>query len=65
MRKGPKVKFGKDIEGNFSFTCDWRENPDEVMEAVDKELAQYGLEVVSHESDGDFYAFSILPIKKK
>ena len=64
MRKGAKVKFNKDMEGNFSFSCDWKENPSDVMEAVDKELAQHGLEVVSHESDGDFYAFSIMKIKE-
>ncbi len=64
MRKGTKVKFDKEGSGNFNFHVDWKENPADVMEAVDKELKQYGLEVVSHESDGDFYAFSILPIKK-
>lgn len=64
MRKGPKVKFDKDGSGNFHFSVGWKENPDDVMEAAGKELAKYGLEVVSHESDGDFYAFSIKKIKK-
>ena len=65
MRNGPKVKYNKDMEGNFQFSADWNDNPMEVMEAVSKELAQYGLEVVNHENDGDFFAFSILPIKVK
>lgn len=65
MRKGAKVKYSKDSSVNFHFSVDWKENPSDVMEAVGKELAQHGLEVVSHESDGDFYAFSIMKIKKK
>jgi len=65
VRKGAKVKFTKDGGGNFHFSVDWKENPSDVMEAVGKELAQHGLEVVSHESDGDFYAFSIQPTKVK
>lgn len=66
MRNGPEVKFNKDMEGNYQFSADWNDNPMEVMEAVSKELAQYGLEVVNHESiGGDFFAFSILPIKSK
>jgi len=63
MRNGPKVKYKED-EGNFGLSFDWNDNPMEVMEAVSKELAQYGLEVVNHENDGDFFAFSIQKIKK-
>jgi len=65
MRKGPKVKFTKDGEGNFDFSCDWRDTPGDVMEAVHIRLKEFGLEVFSHESDGDFEGFSIRPIKKK
>lgn len=64
MRNGPKIKFNKEGEGNFQLSADWNDNPMEVMEAVSKELAQYGLEVVNHENNGDFFAFSIVKIKK-
>lgn len=64
MRKGPKVKRDKDGAGNYDFHVDWADNPEAVMEAVDRELKQHGLEVVTHESDDDCYAFSIQPMKK-
>ena len=64
MREGAKVKFGKDGSGNFDFSCDWKENPAGVMEAVNAQLKEHGLEVINHASDGDFYAFSIRKIKK-
>jgi hypothetical protein len=63
MRKGPKVKRDKDGAGNYDFHVDWADNPAAVMEAVDRELKQHGLEVVTHDSDDDSYAFSIQPIK--
>lgn len=65
MRKGAKVKYNKDGFGNFQFSIDWRDNAISVMEVVDFHLREYGLEVSRHESDGDYYGFSILPVKKK
>lgn len=65
MRKGAKIKFNKEGEGNFQFSCDWRDNPIAVMEVVDAHLKEHGLEIVTHESDADYYGFSILPIKVK
>jgi len=65
MRKGPKVKFDKDMEPNFDFHVDWAASTDTVMEAVHKELKRFGLEVLAHNSDGDYGAYTIRPIKVK
>lgn len=65
MRKGPKIKFNKGGEGNFQFSIDWRDNPIAAMEVVDAHLKEHGLEIITHESDGDYYGFSIVPIKGK
>jgi len=62
MREGKKYEISED---NADVIADWKDNPQDVMEAVDKELRQYGLEVVTHSTDGDYYAFSIEPIEKK
>jgi len=64
MKKGAKVKFDKEGSGNFDFSCDYRDTPNEVMEAVNTQLKEHGLEVINHESYSDFYAFSIKKIKK-
>lgn len=64
MKTGTKVKYDKDGFGNFGFQCDHDENPFEVMETVSDQLKKFGLEVVSHESESDYYAFTIRKIRK-
>ncbi len=44
---------------NCDFTVDWKERPDAVMHSVNATLARFGLEVINHETGGDFHAFSI------
>ena len=57
MKKGADF----DWEGtNEALTFDWKENPGEVMEKIDRRLQELGFEVVSHETESDFYAFSIV-----
>ena len=65
MKKGPKVKFDQYGSGNFQFAIDWRDDPIAVMEVVDAHLKEHGLEIVTHESDADWYGFTIRPIKAK
>lgn len=65
MRKGPKFKLNKEHEANCDATCDWKDNPEMVLETVDSLLKKHGLEIVTHETFGDYYAFSILPLKGK
>jgi len=64
MREGAKFELDKDEEPNANIIVDWNDNPNDVMEAVNWEIQRYGLEVVVHETDGDYYAFSIQPIKQ-
>lgn len=59
MKKGPDFDFGEG-KANADLTFDWKENPGDVMEKVDKRLQELGFEVVSHETESDFYAFSIV-----
>lgn len=62
MKIGPDFDFEGMSEDTFTF--DWKENPEMVMEEVDKRLQKLGFEVVSHETENDFYAFSIQRIRK-
>lgn len=64
MRTGPKVKHDAQGVGNYDFQCDHAETPDDVMQGVHLRLKEFGLEVVSHASDGDYYAYSIRKIRK-
>lgn len=64
MRTGPKVKHDAQGVGNYDFQCDHAETPDDVMQSVHLRLKEFGLEVVSHESDSDYYAYSIRKIRK-
>ena len=59
MKKGAAFNFDTD-GGNADLTFDWKEDPGTVMEKVDKVLQALGYEVVSHETESDFYAFSIV-----
>lgn len=63
MKKGPEFNF-KDTDSNADLTFDWKENPGDVMEKVDKFLQSLGYEVVSHETQSDFYAYSIKRIRQ-
>lgn len=56
------VKVGKKFEdgGSADFVVDWKDNPVAVMEEVARKLADLGFEVHSHDTLGDFYAFSIV-----
>lgn len=64
MRKGARIKYDKDGIGNFQFSVDCRDNPLKVMEVVDHYLKEHGLEIITHESDADYYGFTIKKIKK-
>jgi sugar phosphate isomerase/epimerase len=55
---------GIDFEGNADLIFDWVELPNAVIEGVARRLADFGLEVTSHETNGDFHAFSISKIKR-
>ncbi len=61
MRKGPDFDF-ETVTGDGTF--DWKESGGEILKIVDDALQKHGLEVVTHETESDFYAFSIQPIKK-
>ena len=63
MKKGPDFNFEED-GANADLTFDWKENPGDVMEKVDKVLQALGYEVVSHETQSDFYAYSIKRIRQ-
>lgn len=60
MKKGPDFDFEEHSSDESMFTFDWKENPGAVMEKVDEILQKLGYEVVSHETESDFYAFSIV-----
>ncbi len=64
MREGAEVIYDDKDMGNYDFQFDHSENPMEVMRTVDKHLRAHGLEIVSHETNADYYAFSIQPVKK-
>jgi hypothetical protein len=40
-------------------TVDWKDNPNEVLEKVNKQLAEHGLEIVSIDTGSDMYAWYI------
>jgi hypothetical protein len=51
--------------GNADFVSDHADTPDLVMEQVAREIAKFGLVVNSHETRGDFYAFSMYEIIRR
>ena len=59
MREGQPYydENGDSTEVDIEF--DWKARPDEIMELVDAALKSHGLVLVSHETESDFYAFSI------
>jgi len=65
MRKGPKIKVDKNGYSNVDLQFDWKDDYGYVMEAVNTRLKDFGLEVLSHESNGDGEGFTIQPIKKE
>lgn len=72
MRKGADFDFGGEDddldaleakqEAAGIFTFDWKEHADSIMYRVNTELKQHGLEVIEHETNSDFYAFSIIKL---
>lgn len=65
MRDGKPFEFGENGSAvNCDGVFDWKASGEEVMEVFDSVLKLHGLEVVKHETCGDFYAFSIKKIKK-
>lgn len=51
---------GKSLFKGVTFE-DWKARPDEVLEAVDKQLKAFGLEVVMHDDGSDSYVWRIVP----
>lgn len=54
---------GKEIKADITF--DFREEASEVMYAVDRALKKHGLALEYHETESDFFAYSIVEVKKK
>lgn len=48
---------GKVIE-KFAM-CDWREHPDSVATSINGLLKEHGLEIMSYDTESDFYAFAV------
>lgn len=65
MKKGAKVSFTDDMEANFDFLVDHKDTPDMVLDVANRCLKKHGLEFISHDSDYDFYAFSIRKIRPR
>lgn len=63
MRQGEPYynEHGESIEVDITF--DWKARPTEIMEEVEKALQNHGLTLESHETECDFYAFSIVKVK--
>lgn len=41
--------------------ADWKEHANEVLESIDDQLKEFGLEVVQYDTRADFYAWKIVP----
>lgn len=52
-------KDGTELPESKVSIADWRAHPDSVAESLNRQLAEHGLEIVEHETDSDFYAFTI------
>jgi len=52
------------IELGGATCCDWKDTPADILEMIDSQLAEYGLEVELHGVEGnedDSYAWRIVP----
>lgn len=61
LKRGKKVRLNTKT-GDFNIDvaiCDHRDDPEQVAEALNKQLAEHGLQILMHPSDGDWYEFSI------
>lgn len=60
------MREGKPLYGNERSSemliFDWRTSPDDIMKAINERLKAFGLEIVNHETNSDFYAFSIVKL---
>lgn len=64
MKEGKEFRVYDDGSTNCDATFDWNASGEEVMKAVDEALKAHGLEIVTHDTFGSFYAFSIKKVKK-
>jgi hypothetical protein len=46
-------------DGEAQPTLDWRADPMAVMEAIDKALEPFGLEIVLRDTHADYYEFAV------
>ncbi len=64
MKTGTKVKHTENGVSNYDFQSGRSETPLDVMQAVHRQLEKFGLEVINHPTDEDFFAFTIRKIRK-
>lgn len=62
MKCGPTLNIARSKK-NIAI-CDWKDNPGQVANAINKLLTEHGIELISHDQDGDYYAFTAQKIKK-
>ena len=63
MREGSEFRVRADGSTNCDATFDWNAGGDEILKAVDTALKAHGLELVTHDTFGSFYAFSIKKVR--
>ena len=63
MREGQPYYNGQGDSIEVDIEFDWKARPDEIMKQVHKALKQHGLALESHDTQSDFYAFSIVQRK--
>lgn len=64
MREGGEFRVRTDGSTNCDATFDWNADGNEILKAVDEALRAKGLEIVTHETFGSFYAFSIKKVRR-
>lgn len=63
LKTGKKMRMVKgdwNVNGTIN---DHRDDPEQVAEAISKLLAEHGLEIINHPTDGDWYTFSVAKLK--
>ncbi len=45
--------------------ADWKERPNLILELIDSQLEDFGLEIISYNTRGDFYAWRIVKRESK
>ena len=45
--------------------CDYKEDPEDVMNEVNNTISKFGLEVIKHDNNSDTFVFSIKLLKEK